>query len=121
MDLGHCEKAVSNKGVVPTSFKVKEHDLKTQVQLITKAIDGLLKVVVPGLQCWGSVVTNISGVISTPTLEVVQENHSMQKLTYLGPVKTNYLNYKTISSTSLCHPLDIENNASGSFWPKGDW
>jgi len=48
----------------------------------------LLKVVVPGLQHLGSAVMNITGAISVTNhthLEVTKDNHSMPKLTYLGP------------------------------------
>jgi len=47
-------------------FKVKEQEIntvKTQVWLIAKVIK-LLKVVVAGLQHWGSAVMNIPGAIS---------------------------------------------------------
>jgi len=49
----------------------------------------LLKVaVVPGLQHLGSAVMNITGAISVTNhthLEVIKDNHSVPKLTYLGP------------------------------------
>jgi len=48
----------------------------------------LLKVVVPGLQCLGSAAMNITGAISVVNhthLEVTKDNHSMPRLTYLGP------------------------------------
>jgi len=52
---------------------------------MSKGIE-LLKVVLPGLQRLGSAVMNITGAISvTNHLEVTKDNHSMMKLTYLGP------------------------------------
>jgi len=48
----------------------------------------LLKVVVHGLQHLGSAVMNITDAISVTNhthLEVMKDNNSMPKLTYLGP------------------------------------
>jgi len=79
---------------VLTSLKAREQEInsfritKTQVLLITKAIELLKVAVVPSLQRLGSAVMNITGAISVTNhthLEVTKDNHSMPKLTYLGP------------------------------------
>jgi len=70
-----------------TSLKAKENHVDTS-SINYKSIE-LLKFVVPGLQRLGSALMNITGAISFTNythLEVTKYNHSMPKLTYLGPL-----------------------------------
>jgi len=76
MDLDHSEKAVIKELCQYCAHKFKSRKLIH------------LKVVVPSLQRLGSAVMNITGAISVTNhthLEITKDNHSMPKLTYLGP------------------------------------